>query len=214
MPPLYEVPALYALCVIFLFVIFRSKRRLGRLRRLKALNGKQKKAGKYILNFTVRLGNPARTMLLPFAVMLVAAGIYPSLGEQRLDIAAAAMIFPLMVIIQPLVEEIALRAMLFGFFVTKADEARQKPGRDNAAYLAVFLAGFLIQNMIFMLLHFRINLPTFISGAINSAFFLDGFGKDGERNVLPAWAAHSSHNLLVWLGQIGIMTTGWVWAVI
>jgi len=212
MPPLYEVPGLYALSIAFLYMMYWAKKRIRILEKLGKLNAKQKSIRKYVLNFGLKLGNPFRTILFPFVIMFILNGFYPILGEPVLGLNWAMVIFPIMVIIQPLVEELAIRSILFGSFVTRAEEYKTK---SRMKYLVIFLGGFLIQNTVFMLLHFRLNLPTFISGIMYSVFFLDGFDKrTGERNILPAWAAHSSHNLLVWLGQIGLVTTGWVWVLI
>ena len=205
-----EVICQYFLSIFFLCMVYLTT---IQVRKIKKLNNKQKRLKKYITNFTLRKGNPFRTILLPFTIMFILNGFYPLLGVPPLDMISAIIIFPIMVIIQPLVEEIIIRSMLFGSFVTKINKMKETAIIGTFAYSMVFIGGFLLQNLLFMLMHLQLNLPTFISGMLYSVFFLDGFDKKtGQRNILPAWAAHSSHNLLIWLGQIGLVTTGWVWA--
>ncbi len=200
---LLELTIQYIIVILFLMFLFWAKKNQQKIPRKR-----QNKLKKWVFRYSIFLGNPIRTILFPFLVIFLLNGIYPFLGESQIDLTTAIIIFPLMVVIQPLMEEMIFRGMFFGSFMTFAKNKK----RSHPTYISILLSGLLIQSVLFMLFHMRINIPNFINGSSYALFFYTS-NKRNQKNLLPAWIAHSTNNLIIWLAQLGLFQIGWLWMI-
>jgi len=128
MPSDVELLAQLALVLGMLALVVWLKRYEPELAR-KGPTGAKKAAWlrKWFLNWHLRIGNPLLTILAPMALMVLISRFWIQVTPPEGSI---WLVFLIMVVFQPLFEEIAYRGWLFGYFITKAEEASGKKTGD------------------------------------------------------------------------------------
>jgi membrane protease YdiL (CAAX protease family) len=181
-----ELVAQLALVIGMLYLAYWLKKYEPKLAK-KGPVGKKKAAWlrKWFLNYKLKLGNPIITIIAPVVLIVLVSRFWVQVTPPEGDI---WLVFLIMVVLQPLFEEIAYRGWLFGAFITRAEAEK---GFRQTMW---FVSGFFIQTMVFMLMHLHgFNVFLYVGGGLFGLLFYLS-----KRNLVPCTVAHIATNLMVW----------------